>query len=1150
MVHVVYNFLTFLSYKLVVFNVFCCDIVTMVKKRVKISVPVDKEEVEVVNENGKRPNDDENKADTKRLKTKSWFRQPTVNELNRLQETENLFNSNLFRLQVEEVLQEVRVKEKTEKKFQQWFTTFKDHLTSICDDDTEYDLIEQTLAKKLKVKIPINCETNKTKCVFKFHKFKDVEVSGSYALGCSINSKLKVDVQITVPAETYTKNDSTNYRYHRKRAAYLAYIASHLTKLETIQEVNYTWVHGSDTKPVIDIIPIEKLANHFTVRINLVCEAEAYKLHRFSPQRNNLREAWLFNKETQENSSEVGPPTPIYNSSVLSDLTASANDKFLTDILLKSDNLKQAIVLLKIWLRQRGLQVSGHVVSMFVAYLVQTKRINNIMSSYQIVRNVWIAWKTSEWDTKGISLHKGDDSPPIQAFQEHFSIVFLDTTGYYNLCYQMCKGTYLALKRECVLAVEMLDNTSINAFIPLFMVPVKPLLQFDHILKLKNLSKVKEAVLKRASKESRVNYGVNQLALVTDTLYSLLSKGLGNRVDLILQMVDADFTWPVKKVPEKCRKDGQEESVSFGFILNPENAINIVEKGPPANFPEAEEFRLFWGDKSELRRFQDGSITETCVWDADTLAERRSITKQIINYLMKMKYGIIPSDVHHVCDQLDSVTARKQYCAFSEESSVEALRAFDELRRDLRALTQLPLDVSAVYGVSPVFSYCDPLPPLPHAPIPKPWQRGSACLIKDITRQDGTVVVPEYTPVSKAIVELGHSGKWPGDIEAFRCLKAAFHLQVADRLTKQYSLPAQAYPTHVDVLKNGLVFRLEIAHPKEITLLRREMEKGVVKYRESEESIQLQCDTVLLPRLRGALHGLHEKYPAFGPTTCLLKRWLASHLLSPPHFPPVVVELLSAAVFLRPAPLEPPAQPFVGLLRVWKLLADTDWVREMLLLDFNQDMTREEITELERKFNEREEKTPYMYIVTSYDGDLPSVWSATAPTEQVVCRARVLARSALDYMEKALMKDFKDNVLAAFVPSLTGYDVIIHLQPHLVPYSSERVDKRPSPKALPDTVVEQVVPPVEFHVVHKYLEELRSAYSDFALFFHDCFGGEVIAVLWKPDIDDSREFQLTNANALQPIKTKGEIAYKINKPALVEDFRILGAGLVRDITVT
>lgn len=115
---------------------------------------------------------------------------------------------------------------------------------------------------------------------------------------------------------------------------------------------------------------------------------------------------------------------------------------------------------------------------------------------------------------------------------------------------------------------------------------------------------------------------------------------------------------------------------------------------------------------------------------------------------------------------------------------------------------------------------------------------------------------PTHTwKLSTSKIISGHSGKWPGEIHAFRCLKAAFHLQIAESLTKQYSLPTQASPTHIDVLKNGLVFRLEIAHPKEITLLRREKENGVVKYRESEESERLQNETVLLPKLRGALHG-------------------------------------------------------------------------------------------------------------------------------------------------------------------------------------------------------------------------------------------------------------------------------------------------------
>lgn len=310
--------------------------------------------------------------------------------MNRLQETENLFNSNLFRLQVEEILQEVKVKEKTIKRFQEWFTHFKTHLLSIPESQTEYDLSDKTFSKQLKVKLPINDKLEKTKVMFKFYKFSNIEIVGSYNLGCSINSKLVIDLQITVPADTYTKNDSVNYKYHKKRAAYLAYIASHLNKLEIIENLQYSFKNACETKPILIIKPHGKLGNHISVQLDVVCGIEAYKLHRFSPTRNNLRESWLFSMDDQE-STEIGPSTPYYNSSVLSDLTNSVNQEFLKQILINCENLKQAVILLKIWVRQRNLQVSGYIISMIIAYLVQAKRINNIMSSYQIVRNVWIA---------------------------------------------------------------------------------------------------------------------------------------------------------------------------------------------------------------------------------------------------------------------------------------------------------------------------------------------------------------------------------------------------------------------------------------------------------------------------------------------------------------------------------------------------------------------------------------------------------------------------------------------------------------------------------------------------------------------------------------------------------------------------------------
>ncbi|XP_073959945.1 nucleolar protein 6 Mat89Ba [Choristoneura fumiferana] len=1107
----------------------------MVKRGAKASKSEEEDSSQLINENEIKTSE----PAKKRLKAKSLYRQPTVNELNRLQETENLFNSNLFRLQIEEILEEVKLKEKHVKKIQTWLEELKKHLQSIPEDDEEYNLSEKTLIKKLKVKLPVNNHLDRTRCTFQFHKFKDIEIVGSYALGCAINSKLVIDVQITVPAETYTKNDSLNYRYHKKRAAYLAYIASHLKKLETIEELKYSWLNGCQTKPVLDVTPIGKLGNHCTVRINLICDAEAYKLHRFSPGRNNLREAWLLAKES-ENNSDVGPPTPYYNSSVLSDLTAAVNQDFLKEALSNSENLKQAVILLKIWLRQRRLQVSGFVIGLLVAYLVQTKRINNIMSSYQIIRNVWISLKTSEWNSTGISINK--DSP-VSEYHAHFPVVFLDRTGSFNICYQMTSGTYAALKREAALAVDMLDDGTVNGFIPLFMTPVTPLMQYDYILRFKNFPKLKQVVIDKAPIESKLNYGIDELALVTGSLHQVLAKGLGARADLILELVDADFSWPVGKSYKKV-KDGYKESLAFGIILNPERALDIVDKGPAANLPEAEEFRAFWGDKSELRRFQDGSITETCVWEGDSLAERRTIARQIVDYLIQLKYDIPPTDLFHVLDQLASLTTRKRFTretrCESEESALAALRACDELRTDLRGLTQLPLDVSAVYGTSPVFSYSEPFPPLPAGPH-KPWRRGGTCLIKDIEK-DGVATLPEYTPVCETVIELGHSGKWPGELEAFRCLKAAFHLQIADRLNKQFNLPTQAYATHIDVLKNGLVFRLVIAHPKEITLLRREVENGVVKFKESEESIKLQCDTVLMPRLRGALHGLHQRHPSFGPAVSLFKRWLSSHLLGP-HFPPSAAELVAARVYTHTHPHGAPTQPQLGFLRTLRGLSDTDWAREMVVLDFNGDMKREEILKLESKFASREASAPYMHIVTSYDGGLPGVW--TAPLlRQTVLRAQALARNTLKYMEDSLVEGMVDNVLSAFVPSYAGYDVLIHLQPSLSPYRCERVDVRPERRAVPPAG--DVIPVVGFNPVQNYLDELQSAFSEFALFFHDTYGGEVIAVLWKPDISSDKEFQVSNASALRPLPG-GQ--YRVDTAAIVEDFKLMGEGLVARVTV-
>jgi hypothetical protein len=54
--------------------------------------------------------------------------------------------------------------------------------------------------------------------------------------------------------------------------------------------------------------------------------------------------------------------------------------------------------------------------------------------------------------------------------------------------------------------------------------------------------------------------------------------------------------------------------------------------------------------------------------------------------------------VSHVCDQAEPLLQRKELGAQCEELSLSAVQALELLRQDLRALTELPLQLSAVHG--------------------------------------------------------------------------------------------------------------------------------------------------------------------------------------------------------------------------------------------------------------------------------------------------------------------------------------------------------------------------------------------------------------------------------------------------------------------
>ena len=159
-------------------------------------------------------------------------RPPTAQEVARLRETENLFHSSLFRLQIEEMIGELSIKKKRLSSFSEWFSSFKQCLSkmksgkqrevnklltdySILFDEcllsfknfvskmfsfVYFQLMDQNWLAKLNMSIPLVQEPFSVKGNFNFLPPLSISIVGSHAIDCSLGPNLNVDVAIEMPS--------------------------------------------------------------------------------------------------------------------------------------------------------------------------------------------------------------------------------------------------------------------------------------------------------------------------------------------------------------------------------------------------------------------------------------------------------------------------------------------------------------------------------------------------------------------------------------------------------------------------------------------------------------------------------------------------------------------------------------------------------------------------------------------------------------------------------------------------------------------------------------------------------------------------------------------------------------------------------------
>ncbi|XP_051960770.1 nucleolar protein 6 isoform X2 [Xyrauchen texanus] len=1084
-----------------------------------------------------------------KLSKQELYKAPTVEELNQLKETENLFHCSLLKMQMEELLREVALSEHRKN----LVDSFVQQVTDLLQSVPESEVVElEDLSWLSGIEIPFLLVPKVAKGKFHMEPPASVNLVGSYPLGTCIKPRVAVDLAVTIPASILHPMDAINQRYPRKRALYLAGLAQHLSSTKSVGSLRYTCLHGNRLRPLLLIKPPGKDSSSVTLRIHVVPPPDFLKPSQFRPQKNSVRTEWFTGVASiKQEISE--PPTPHYNSTVLGDHLPLSHLQYLSAISTQCPAFGDGVALLKVWLRQRELDQGagcfcGFHASMLMAYLVSTHKVGKTMNAYQLFRNALHFLASTDLTENGITLAKNPDSkaPPLLEFHAAFSVVFVDPSGHLNLCADMTDFTYKQIQHEASLSLKFWDDPTVDGFQALLMMPKPMIRAYDNVFQLDELVKLQASCKKLSLLNELMDQSGNYVLTALPFILSLLQRGLGERIRLLAHSLPRDPEWTVDSAPPK-HKD--QSPLSIGLLLNLEQALSVLERGPPADNPKAAEFRQLWGSRSELRRFQDGAITEAVLWSGSSTFERRLVLLEIITYLLQLHADIPESCVRFVGGQLDTVIkVGKEISSTGEEESLKVVQAYDDLSRKLWQLEGLPLSITSVQGAHQALRYTQVFPPVPVKLAYSFFDREKNRL--GLVPKDDKPCPIYITPI-KIIVHMEGSGKWPNDRLAIRHIKAAFHICLGELLNKHHKYRCHAKSSYLDVWKDGLAFRIQVAYHREPQILRESLTpEGMLIYRDNPEAQALELETQHKPFLTSTLHGLQQQYACFGAVCRLAKRWLASQFLLE-DIRDEAADLMVASLFLHPAPFSPPCSPQVGFLRFLHLLSTFDWKNSPLIVNLNGKLTASEYTEIKNDFVASRESLSTMFIVTP--NDKVSVWTKEAPSVQILQRAVMLAAESLRVLEAQLVDaSQKQDIWVVFRPPLEVYDVLIHLIPKQVPLLAKAVDP-PHAIFYQGTLSGDIstsggaLPVIDYDPVRLYLSELRDAFGDLALFFCDPFGGTVIAVLWKPKAFEPQPFKTSLMNA-RSVEVNEEVASTLpNVEAILQDFRIIGEGLVKKV---
>lgn len=894
------------------------------------------------------------------------------------------------------------------------------------------------------------------------------------------------------------------------------------------------------------------------IRIFPIITNSVFSEKRLAANRNHIRTSGTGNPA----------PTPHYNSSILHDTTMISNLNYLHAISSEVPAFAQASMLAKVWLYQRGFNtnrigygMNGFLFSMIMGWLYRSKnspvRIGKSFSCYQMFKVTLDFLSAFDFETKALFLNETGTSVEENEFSNYefisaFDVSIVDMSGKINLAVYISKSAIREFQYEALLAIGLLNDSVNDNFSALFLTKIDdPLIKFDNIYRIPKIL----ANIPSLNSANSVDFG-NLAAFAVREIYNVFAEALNQRCVLLSVSSPAIPSWEVGvKSPNTSR---EATNLTIGMCLHNEKSLIQVEHGPSNEQVErVQAFRNIWGQKSEVRRFKDGSITESVVFDCDgTMEQRGLLVARMTAYLLSNHFNVSAEQGVIYWSGLGNRFLKYPGIEMASNSFQAVMDSYSEISKLLRSLRELPLSISALRPVSEALRYASVF-------IPQPLNDKQ---------------ISALSPM-EVIIQFETSGRWPDDLVAIQQMKLAFYVRMAELLKKVSPATkceiSTGYKSNVfdhgfvDITtESAFVFRFRIHHDREAYLLKQGLSQAkkiggaALEEKKSEQLIYMNLFHNQ-PYHNHHMSRLSLLHPFLGTTMRLMKRWVASHLLlseaSSSGFPIQILELLCAYVYINASPYRAPASGFSGFMRVLALIATWDWKSEPLIIELEAGkLTSDLRVSIQEKFSKVEKMgAGHVSMFIAHEQDLESKWYNSLSIHiKLVQRLKALSKSALSHFRSRLLEAKDHEVAPVFVTSIEGYSAILHLDPKKLSSYNQNILFDPEfcaklnskYKNVPTSEDMELTVLQKFNAVRSYISELTSAFSDVCMFFYDVYGGDKIAILWKP-MADSSGFKVNLGYNVLPEDMAADCSdISPNKIAMLAEMQRLGGSLCASVS--